>query len=342
MKYLQIKQISEAQIVLNEICEANDKFHFIIEAYSCKSTKKQNKVYPKKSILSYLVAAMDLAFPDYDFKNFLEFNNNSHDLHFQQTKEEIIDSTKNVNDNIIFTKKMKESNDKVLKIDDATIKCDDFIIGYNLKPHSDNELDNRCKFATEGNKNLRCENVLFNFGKKKNLLKTNLDSKSSSELAIEKLDNESTTIIEESSEFITPDGFINYNVENQLSYESILNHQDSYIKFTHKQDNGSNKQFSSDNVELDYNLEKYFRIVSFKDVKCAILNFLVVMKIPDSSNLTNGILRVINNAIRIHRSQIYEFTLKTGPFENTSTFFCYLFYNKVLRRIVIFSSVKNK
>ncbi|KAM0673203.1 RNA polymerase III-inhibiting protein maf1 [Gurleya vavrai] len=88
MRYLQIKQISEASHILSQLEDENPNFSFILDTYSCKTTKKQKKEYDetKETLISHLLSTLNLSFVDYKFSND-EFNFKS----LNECKKEALD-----------------------------------------------------------------------------------------------------------------------------------------------------------------------------------------------------------------------------------------------------------
>lgn len=68
MRFLQLKQIEEASQILTQLENEKPGLAFILEPYSCKSSKKQKKRYTAKSKDDYIINTLDLSFADYSFE----------------------------------------------------------------------------------------------------------------------------------------------------------------------------------------------------------------------------------------------------------------------------------
>lgn len=110
------------------------------------------------------------------------------------------------------------------------------------------------------------------------------------------------------------------------------------------------KEFISDNIvnyylvstlNLSYNDYKFintdFKFYSVDECKKETLGFFNVINQKIANNAVDLIFRVIDKTINLKSGQCYAFESREGPFENSAWFFCYLFYGKKKKRIVLFT-----
>lgn len=69
MKYLELNCISKTNKLFQRLRDLNPHLNIEMEAYSCKSSKKQKSEKLVEKPLRYLLSALELCFPDYDFYN---------------------------------------------------------------------------------------------------------------------------------------------------------------------------------------------------------------------------------------------------------------------------------
>lgn len=69
MRYLELNCISKTNKLFQKLQDLNPLLSIEMEAYSCKSSRKQRneRLIPKP--LRFLLSALELCFPDYDFHN---------------------------------------------------------------------------------------------------------------------------------------------------------------------------------------------------------------------------------------------------------------------------------
>lgn len=67
MRYLELSCISKTNKLLQKLQDLNPLLNIEVEAYSCKSSKKQRVERFVEKPLRYLLSALELRFPDYDF-----------------------------------------------------------------------------------------------------------------------------------------------------------------------------------------------------------------------------------------------------------------------------------
>ena len=70
----------------------------------------------------------------------------------------------------------------------------------------------------------------------------------------------------------------------------------------------------------------------------SVLNNIVGFDKQKESFFTDSLFKVFNNLINVERCKIFSVDLKFGPFGRADWFFCFLFYNKKMKRILIFSA----
>ncbi|CAD25715.1 hypothetical protein [Encephalitozoon cuniculi GB-M1] len=66
MRYLELGCISKTNKLFQKLQDLNPLLNIEIEAYSCKSSRRQRGRFVEKP-LGYLLSALELRFPDYDF-----------------------------------------------------------------------------------------------------------------------------------------------------------------------------------------------------------------------------------------------------------------------------------
>lgn len=82
-------------------------------------------------------------------------------------------------------------------------------------------------------------------------------------------------------------------------------------------------------------------ISTFKeDVSFRIGNVLGIFSEVDI--FVNSLCKVFDLAIDLERSEIYMLGRRWGPFEGCAWFFCYLFYNKRRKRVLLFAAQLKK
>jgi hypothetical protein len=69
MRYLELSYISKTNSLFEKLRDINPLLNIEIEAYSCKSSKKQRSERQIEKPLRYLLSCLQLCFPDYDFYN---------------------------------------------------------------------------------------------------------------------------------------------------------------------------------------------------------------------------------------------------------------------------------
>lgn len=67
MRYLELKCISKTNKLFQKLQDLNPRLNIEVEAYSCKSSKKQRVEKGVEKPLRYLLSALELRFSDYDF-----------------------------------------------------------------------------------------------------------------------------------------------------------------------------------------------------------------------------------------------------------------------------------
>lgn len=67
MRYLELSYISKTNKLFQKLQDLNPSLSIEMEAYSCKSSKKQKTERLIEKPLRYLLSALELCFPDYDF-----------------------------------------------------------------------------------------------------------------------------------------------------------------------------------------------------------------------------------------------------------------------------------
>ncbi|AFM98704.1 Maf1 regulator [Encephalitozoon hellem] len=67
MRYLELSCISKTNKLFQKLQDLNPLLNIEMEAYSCKSSRKQRMEMHVEKPLRYLVSALELRFPDYDF-----------------------------------------------------------------------------------------------------------------------------------------------------------------------------------------------------------------------------------------------------------------------------------
>lgn len=70
MRFLQLKQIDQASQILTQFENEKPGLSFILEPYSCKTSKKQRKQYDCSNKENYIINnTLDLSFGDYTFES---------------------------------------------------------------------------------------------------------------------------------------------------------------------------------------------------------------------------------------------------------------------------------
>ncbi|UTX46562.1 Maf1 regulator protein [Encephalitozoon intestinalis] len=67
MRYLEMSCISKTNKLFQKLQDINPQLNIEVEAYSCKSSRKQRGQRDVEKPLQYLQSALGLRFPDYDF-----------------------------------------------------------------------------------------------------------------------------------------------------------------------------------------------------------------------------------------------------------------------------------
>lgn len=67
MRYLELSCISRTNKLFKRLQDLNPLLNIEMEAYSCKSSRKQRSERLIEKPLRYLLSALELCFPDYDF-----------------------------------------------------------------------------------------------------------------------------------------------------------------------------------------------------------------------------------------------------------------------------------
>lgn len=116
-----------------------------------------------------------------------------------------------------------------------------------------------------------------------------------------------------------------------------------------KNDNNSSKANLAHTLNLtftDYSFSDdkldEFCDISNANCKKEVLDFFEMSKIDSATEAVNGIFAVIDRAIDLKKSEIYSYDQRDGPFEECRWFFCFLFYNKKMKRILLFAGMLNK
>lgn len=130
MRYLYLKQITETNQILSQI-EEEVLIKFLLDPYSCKSSKKEKKSHPILNTFSLLSSVLELSFPDYNFKdedksdNFksIKMDDCKKEITstFHSISKEIIDSVFNVIDKSIDVK-----NSEIYAYDSRSGPFEDF------------------------------------------------------------------------------------------------------------------------------------------------------------------------------------------------------------------------
>lgn len=68
----------------------------------------------------------------------------------------------------------------------------------------------------------------------------------------------------------------------------------------------------------------------------------IVINSSENELFVDSICRILDSTIDFGKSVLYKFEKRFGPFECCSWFFCYLFYNRKRKRILIFSAKMRK
>ncbi|KAM0678457.1 hypothetical protein BDAP_000856 [Binucleata daphniae] len=112
MRYLYIKEISEASHFLSQLENETPNLSFVLETFSCKSTKKQKKeIIMDDKINSYLIATLNLSYNDYKF-----INANFKFYSVDECKKETLGFF-----NVINHKIASDANDLIFKVIDKTL-----------------------------------------------------------------------------------------------------------------------------------------------------------------------------------------------------------------------------
>lgn len=116
------------------------------------------------------------------------------------------------------------------------------------------------------------------------------------------------------------------NVTNNFHTQNLINTLDlSFIDYTF------NIQHST----------KAFQKTETNECKKLITNFFTFMQIMRACDVVDSLFSVIDKTVDIKNVEIYSYDKRQGPFEESVWFFCFLFYNKKSRRIVLFSGMLN-
>ena len=88
MKFLQILQILKTNEILKIIQEKHPSFTIDLEVFSCKSSTRDKKYKHFSKPFRYLVETLELAFPDYNFKE--ENSSNFTKMTYQEVINELM------------------------------------------------------------------------------------------------------------------------------------------------------------------------------------------------------------------------------------------------------------
>ncbi|KAM0684802.1 RNA polymerase III-inhibiting protein maf1, partial [Conglomerata obtusa] len=94
----------------------------------------------------------------------------------------------------------------------------------------------------------------------------------------------------------------------------------------------------------DYNfVNANFNYISLGDCKKEALDFFNVVNSEIGGSIVESLFIVIQNTVDIKNCDVFCYENREGPFEDCVWFFCFLFYGKKEKRIVLFvGMLKNK